>query len=179
MLYVALVSSEVIFWVLLLSGLAIRYGLCWRRVSRMVLGAILVNEATLLALAAWDLHRSGHASVDHVITAVVFGYVLIYGPHDLRAADAFVQRKLTGDAAPAAGGTKTVGETHARRERMGWYRHVAMWLVGVALMGFGVLVVGSFDAAGVLLEAAAIWATVLVIDGLISFSYTLWPRSAR
>ncbi len=177
MLYIALVASEVVFWVLLLGGLAIRYGLNWRRVSSVVLGAIPVNEAALLALAAWDLHRTGHASYDHVLTAVAFAYVVVYGRHDLRRADAFVQRKLAGGT--AVRGAKPAGKEHARKERRGWYRHAAMWLVGVALMGIGVLALGSVGDADTFVGAAGAWTFIVVIDGLISFSYTVWPRSAR
>jgi hypothetical protein len=43
-------------------------------------------------------------------------------------------------------------------------------------MGLGVLVVGCTDGAGALLTAAAVWRAVLILDGIISFSYALWPR---
>lgn len=48
MLYAALIASEIIFWILLLGALAIRYGLRWRRTSTVLLYAIVVNE-----LAGW------------------------------------------------------------------------------------------------------------------------------
>lgn len=180
MLYAALIGSEIIFWILLLGALAVRYGLGWHRVSTVILGVIVVNETALLGLAGWDLRRSGHASIDHVITAAAFGYIVVYAPRDLREADKWVQRKLrrTGQQqnTPPASRTKRTGQAHARAERRGWYRHARMWLVGVTLMMLGVLAGGSLDAGRTLFYSALVWTIILIIDGMISFSYTLWPK---
>jgi hypothetical protein len=65
---------------------------------------------------------------------------------------------------------------HAARERREWVRHLVAWTTGTALLGIGVLVVGDLDRTQALLNVAALWTLVLVVDFLISFSYTVRPR---
>lgn len=47
------------------------------------------------------------------------------------------------------------------------------------MLGLGVLVVGDLDRTTALVSTAVLWTLVLTIDFVVSFSYTLWPRSAE
>jgi hypothetical protein len=67
------------------------------------------------------------------------------------------------------------GPERARRERLGWYRHLLAWAVGTGLMGLGALLVG-FDRSSALLAPAVPWTIVLVIDFFVSFSYSAKAR---
>ena len=68
------------------------------------------------------------------------------------------------------------GRRHAAHQRREWLRHLVAWATGTALLGIGVLLVGDTDRTAALLNIAGLWTLVLVIDFLISFSYTLRPR---
>ena len=68
------------------------------------------------------------------------------------------------------------GRRHAAHQRREWFRHLAAWATGTALLGLGVLLVGDPDRTWALLNVVALWTLVLAIDFAISFSYALWPR---
>ena len=59
------------------------------------------------------------------------------------------------------------------RERAGWYRHARMWAVGVPLLGAFYLLA---DDGRALAAAAGIWTAILVIDFIVSFSYSVRDR---
>jgi MFS family permease len=75
---------------------------------------------------------------------------------------------------------------HARQERRRWSQHLTLFAVGQAV--FWVLgdswiaaqLSGDVpeDMSG-LMTASRIWVTILVVDFIWSFSYTLWPRRRR
>ena len=52
------------------------------------------------------------------------------------------------------------------------------WAVGTALLLTAVLVVGDGDRTGSLLHTAGVWTIVLVVDAVVSLSYSLSPRKA-
>jgi hypothetical protein len=51
--------------------------------------------------------------------------------------------------------------------------------VGNALMGAAVLVIGDAGRTEALVQTMRLWTLVLVIDGVISLSYTLSPRKPK
>ena len=61
----------------------------------------------------------------------------------------------------------------ALRERAGWYRHARMWAVGVPMLGAFYVLAGDGRA---LAAAAGIWTAILVIDFIVSFSYSVRDR---
>ena len=64
-------------------------------------------------------------------------------------------------------------------ERRAWLRHVVAWAVGCALIGLAVVLVGDPSRTEALAGVAGVWTIVLVIDGVISLSYTLSPRKPK
>jgi hypothetical protein len=69
------------------------------------------------------------------------------------------------------------GPERARRERAGWFRHVLAYAVGSGIMlALGLLSGQGYDA---LLGPAWTWTIVLVIDAIVSFSYTSGRDDAR
>jgi hypothetical protein len=51
-----------------------------------------------------------------------------------------------------------------------------MWAIGVPLLGLGYAIADDGEA---LAGAAAVWTTILAIDLLVSFPYTLSPADRR
>ena len=95
----------------------------------------------------------------------------------VRWADARVAHRFAGGPAPAR--PPRAGVAHAQAERGRWYRHLLAAAVAAGVTGAVTLAVGDWDRTEALWTTLAVWAIVLVIDFLWSFSYTLWPRGGR
>jgi hypothetical protein len=169
MLYGLIVAVEIGFWLVLLAGLAVRYGLRRRRA-----GAVLLAAAPmLLAAGVLDLHRGATAGTQHGLAAVYIGVSVAFGPMLIRWADARFAHRFAGGPAPVR--PPRHGRAHAAYERAMWLRHLLAWAVGVGLLGLAVLLVGGQRTAA-LRQIGTLWAVVLVVDFAISFSYTVFPR---
>jgi hypothetical protein len=131
----------------------------------------------LLAATTIDLRGGGEAAVPHALAAVYIGVSVAWGRQLIGWADARFAHRFAGGPPPAR--PAQTGRAHAARERREWLRHVTAWAVGTALLGLGVLAVGDVERTMALVNVGALWTLILAIDFLISFSYTLWPRSDR
>jgi hypothetical protein len=177
MIYAAIVACEVGFWVVLLAGLATRYGLRRPRLGGALLACVPLVDLALLIFSAVDLRRGGPAGTGHGLAAVYLGVTVAYGHRMVRWADGWFAHRYAG--APRPPRAPRAGASHAHREREGWRRHLLAWAVGCALLLAGVASVGDLERTQALLGIAAGWTVVLGIDFLISFSYTLFPRRSR
>ena len=119
----------------------------------------------------------GMASSPFSFDVVQIGVSVAAGRQLIGWADRQVAYRFAG--APKPRRPPRYGPEHARRERVGWYRHALAWAVGCALLLLACLLVGSWHRTTALTGTAAVWTVVLAIDFLISFSYTLWPRRER
>ena len=173
-LVLLIVACEVAFWVLLAAGLLARYLLRRPRLGALLLVLVPVVDLVLLVAATLDLQRGGEATVAHALAAVYLGVSVGFGHAMVRWADVRVAHWL--GAGPPPPRPPRTGPAHARRERRQWLRHALAWAVGTALMLLAWLVVGDPDRTEQLLQTAALWTLVLVIDGIVSLSYTVSPR---
>jgi hypothetical protein len=164
MLYAVLLASEIAFWALLVGGLYVRYALDRDRLSAALLIAAASTDLVVLVVAALDLAGGATAQTSHIIAALVVAYSVAYARHLAGIADRFVLRRLGRPVPEKPRPPKAV------RERAGWYRHARMWAVGVPLLLGGYALAGDGRA---LLAAAGIWTAILVIDFIVSFSYSM------
>lgn len=177
MLIALIIAAEIAFWLILLSGLATRYAFRRPRLGMALLVATPFVDLLLLAATTIDLRRGGEAALPHALAAVYIGVTVAWGHRMVSWADARFAHRFAGGAPPER--PPRTGRRHAARELREWLRHTVAWATGVALLGFGVLLVGNLDRTSALLNVAALWTLVLAIDFLISFSYTLWPRRSN
>lgn len=176
MLYVLILICEVAFWVLLMAALAARYLLRRARLSRALLLAVPAADLVLFTATTADLARGGAPGTPHALAAVYLGCSLAYGS----VLTAWADRRI----GPLFGGPKLpppprTGHEHAVRERMLWFRHLCAFVIGSAFVGLDVLVVGTGSATRPLVQLLGVWALILGIDFLWSFSYTLFPRKEK
>ena len=136
-----------------------------------LLAATPVVDLALLVATTIDLRRGGEAALPHGLAAVYIGVSVAWGRQIVSWADVRFAQRFAGGPPPER--PPRTGRGHAARERR---RHLKAWAVGSALLGLGVLVVGDLERTQALVNVAALWTLVLVIDFLISFSYTLRPR---
>jgi hypothetical protein len=172
-----IVICEVLFWAVLVAGLATRYLLRRRRLGGALLACAPLVDVVLLVATALDLRGGGTATVAHSLAAVYIGVSVGFGHRMVRWADVRFAHRYAGGPPPEP--KPRHGAAHAAYERAGWARHLLAWAVGVGLMGLAVLVVGDVARTQALLDTMRLWSVVLVVDGAISLSYTVSPRRPR
>jgi len=174
MLLMLIAACEVGFWVLLLAGLLARYALGRPRLGAALLVLTPVVDVVLLVAAIVDLRGGAEATAVHGLAAIYLGVSVAFGPALVRWADVRMAHRLGAGPPPTPAPKR--GPEHARHERRQWARHALAWAVCCSLMLLAWLIVGDADRAERLLQTAQLWTLVLVIDGVISWSYTLSPR---
>lgn len=177
MLIGLILVCEVLFWVVLLAGLVARYLLRRQRLGAALLVAAPLVDLILLTASALDLRSGGTATLAHGLAAVYIGVSVGFGHSMVRWADVRFAHRYAGGPAPAP--RPRHGREHAAYERRAWLRHVVAWATGCALLALAILLVGDPGRTTALANTARLWTVVLVIDGIISLSYTVSPRKPR
>ena len=174
MVVAVIIAAEIAFWLLLVSGLVARYGFGRPRFGIALLVATPLVDLALLAATTIDLRRGGEAALPHALAAVYIGVSVAWGKRIVSWTDARFAYRFAGAAPPVR--PPRAGRAHVAHQRGEWLRHLFAWVTGTALLGLGVLLVDDPDRSWALVNVAALWTIVLVIDFAISFSYVLWPR---
>jgi len=169
-----IIATEIAFWVVLLSGLTARYVLRRPRLGALLLVATPLVDLVLLGFTVLDLSNGATASVAHALAAIYIGVSLAFGHSLVQWADARFAHRFAGGPAPQR--APRSDRAHAAHARRGWRRHLLAWAIGVSLLLGAVAVVADAGRTEALLQTAGTWTLILVIDFLISFSYTLFPR---
>jgi hypothetical protein len=158
----------------LLAGLAVRYLAGARRASTVLLGCVPLVDVLLLAVSIIDLRRGGAATPGHGLAAIYIGVSVMFGPQMIRWADQRFAHRFAGGPRPV--GPPASGRAHAARERRQWLRHMLAYILAGGILGLFTLLIGDPNRTAPLWFPMAPWGIVLVIDFVISFSYTIAPR---
>jgi hypothetical protein len=172
-----IVACEIAFWILLLLGLTARYVLRARKMSTVLLICVPLVDVLLLAASALDLRAGAEATGAHGIAAIYLRVSLAFGGQMDRWADQRFAHRFAGGPSPTR--PPKAGREHAAHERRQWLRHLLAYAIGVLTMGFFTLLVGDVPRITPAWTPMAGWGIVLVVDFLISFSYTLAPRKTN
>ncbi|MPY49503.1 hypothetical protein [Streptomyces acidicola] len=174
MVVALIIACEVGFWVLLALGLAVRYLLKWRRTSVVLLLCEPVLELVLFVATAIDLKNGAEPSWEHGLAALYIGYTVAFGHYTIRWLDGHAAHRLGGGPPPPK--PPRYGRARARHEAKLWLRAVLGGAVALALLELAVWYVGDSGDASSLrgFQGAAVRA--VVIYGLITLSYMIWPR---
>lgn len=134
-----IVGCEVAFWVVLGSGLLLRYPLRLPRAGAVVLAAVPVVDLVLLIACAVDLHGGATAGQRHALAALYLGFSLAFGHRMVRWADARFAYRF-------AGGPKPQKPTNKRAHEWRLFGLAAIaWALTCAFLGAGIWWIG--DAA--------------------------------
>lgn len=169
---VAIVACEIGFWVLLVAGLAARYLLKARALSTALLVSVPLVDVALLAFSVVDLRRGGEAGTAHALAAVYLGVSVAFGHRMVRWADERFAHRFAGGPAPARLPAKGTRE-RAVRERRTWLQHLLAYVIAVLILGVFAVLIGDPDRTAALWNVLRLWSIVLLIDGVVSLSYSL------
>ncbi|MFG6115818.1 hypothetical protein ACGTN9_11545 [Halobacillus sp. MO56] len=169
-----IIACEVGFWIFAISGLFARYVLKKKRLGTFLLICTPVVDVILLIVTVADLKNGAVASTVHGLAAIYIGASVAYGHRMIQWADERFAFWFAGRNKPAK--KPRYGKARARIEREGWYLHVLAWIIGGAVLGAIIWYVGNASQTEALWRTLQLWTVVLVVDFIISFSYTLFPK---
>ncbi|WP_312192960.1 hypothetical protein [Exiguobacterium sp.] len=169
----AIVGCEILFWVFIVAGLIVRYGFRRERLGFRLMAMSPVIDIVLLLLTVFDLSRGSTATLAHGLAAIYIGVSLAFGKQMIAWADGVYRRFVLKEHVAKE------RISRARRERNGFYRHVLAFLIGGTLLGAMILWLGDAEQTESLLRTLQLWGLVLVIDGIISMSYTVFPARSK
>lgn len=169
----AIVCCEILFWVFIVAGLIVRYGFRREKLGFRLMAMSPVIDIVLLVLTVFDLSRGSTATIAHGLAAIYIGVSLAFGKQMIAGADGMYRRFILREQVSRERISK------GRKERNGFYRHVLAFLIGGALLGAMILWLGDAKQTESLLRTLQLWGLVLVIDGVISMSYTVFPARSK
>lgn len=142
-LVAGIIASEVLFWVLLLGGLAARYLLRARRLSSVLLVGVPLADLVLVTLTLIDLVGGSTPGNVHGLAAIYLGVSVSFGPYIVRRVDAWFAHRFAGGPAPAklpdSGPARLRHEWQSMKRMLGaWALAVPLLLVMVAVSGWRV-----------------------------------------
>lgn len=197
------IAVEVVFWLSLGLFIIIRYVLGWKKVSIWIALIFIASVLVDLVLGWIDYKQTGEFSLFQFIIIIFVVYTITSGYTDFRRLDIALQRKIakwkkqpepdvTGKLPPK------YGKAHAAYERRGWYLHVLTFFIFLIIFYFLTGVDVAFQWSDLLRkqfyadwwtdrgyglfgdpivnQITKLWFLVIVIDGIISFSYTFSPN---
>lgn len=185
-----LIGAEVSFWVLTGAFLVLRYWFGSDRGSLVLLALIVLDNLFILALGVLDYLSTGEFAAYQLVIAAVLIYGLTFGKGDMKRLDAYLKKRVarwkgqgSSEATPASrGGTSSPEQDRAKKERQGWYKHLALFVVGQGIL-FAVgeswpvaqLVGNVPEDLSALMNVSRIWCVVFVVDTIWSLSYAVFP----
>lgn len=177
MLVIMIILCELFFWVLIAAGLITRYLLKQQTLSLVLLAMTPVIDLALLAVTALDLKNGTAPTMAHGLAAVYIGVSVSCGKSMIAWADRHFAAKFCSSAVSPV--PNKYGKEHAAQERKGWVKHLLAFTIGtILLLGMTVLI-GETAQISVFIRIIKMWAVLLLIDFIVSFSYTVWPRKER
>jgi hypothetical protein len=178
MLYIVIICCEIFFWVFLISGLLFRYVLKKPKAGLVLLALSPVVDTVLLVTTVIDLRNGAAAAPVHALAAIYLGMSIVYGKRIIAWADARFAHRFGGGEPPQK--PPKYGETRAKAERAGWLRHALMFAISCALMTLLAVLSGSMgETINTFKGVVKLWGIILIIDFIVSFSYTVFPRNER
>lgn len=171
-----IIACEIGFWVFVLAGLVARYILKKKKLGTFLLICSPIVDLILLIATVFDLKNGAVATAVHGIAAIYIGVSVAFGPQMIKWADGRFSYRFGNGKKPDKGKNRKV---HAKQERERWYRHLLSWLIGTGILMSIIFYINNHSQTEVLLRTMQFWSLILVIDFIISFSYTLFPKKPK
>ena len=131
-LYFLIVGAEIAFWLVLLTGLAVRYLLAREALSRWLLVSLPLIDLFLLAFTTADLRGGTPATFAHGLAAAYVGFTVAFGAPVIRWADAHFAYRFAAGPVPIKAPSRGWGAV--RFELDMWLRSIAAWIIALVLI---------------------------------------------
>ena len=131
-LYWLIVGCEALFWVLLISALAVRYLLRRDRLSRAILFALPAVDMLLLIFTALDLRAGTPATFAHGLATAYVGFTVAFGSLIVSWADRWFAHRFADGPPPVT--AAACGWPAVRSDLMLWLRCILAWAITLALL---------------------------------------------
>lgn len=171
-----IIACEIGFWMFVLAGLTARYIMKKKKLGTFLLICTPIVDLLLLIATVYDLKKGAIASTIHGISAIYIGVSIAFGHQMVKWADARFHYRFGNGEKPVK---IHYGKVHARKQREGWYRHLLSWFIGGGILIGIVLFIHNHSQTEALLHTFQLWSLILVIDFIISFSYTVFPKKQK
>jgi hypothetical protein len=168
-LYWLIIGCEISFWLVLFLGLAVRYLLNRKRLSRILLLGLPVLDLALLAFTALDLGSGTPADFAHGLAAAYVGFTVAFGSVAVSWADQRFAHWFTDAPAPIKAPKR--GWPALRYELLLWVRCLAA--VAITLILLAGLIAYVNDASAT--EALNEWFQIAIGSAIFWFIFgPLW-----
>lgn len=168
-LLIFIVGCEIAFWVVLFSGLFIRYFLGLRTLSTVFLVSVPLIDVALLAATMLDLNRGATATIVHGLAAAYIGFSIGFGGGSIRWADTWFAHKFANGEAPEK--APTHGRHALRYEFVWWLRCVLSVFVTQLLVFLAITYIDDSTRS----EQLELWLTLPLITVALWFVFgPLW-----
>jgi hypothetical protein len=172
----AIVTCEIMFWVVIIAGLSVRYIFKRKKLGLFFLALTPVLDIILLVIAGIDLANGASATTAHALAAIYISVSIVFGKSMVTWADERFRYFVIKQGPPPL---KRYGMDHARHYFKSWLKHVLAFLLGAGILYGLILWINDSARTEALLSILTVWSVVVVIDLLISGTYFLWPRKAK
>ncbi len=166
-LYWLIVACEVMFWVAMIAGLAVRYLLRREGISRALLLSLPVIDILLLAFTALDLRAGNAATFAHGLATAYVGFTVAFGSIAVGWADSHFSHRFAAGPAPVKAPDR--GWKAVRYDLQLWFRCIVAWVIALSLLSALIAYVGD----GARTEPLHLWFRVAF--GSILFWFIFGP----
>lgn len=174
MIGIFILACEIGFWLFVLAGLIARYRFNKNQLSLILFLCTPMVDLLLLIFTLFDLKNGAVADTFHGLAAVYIGVSIAFGRQMIKWADQQYAYRFADGEKPVK--RKKYGKELAKEERKGWYRHLLSWVIGGGLLALMIVYINNLEQSFALVRFLFGWTIVLIIDFLISFSYTVFPK---
>ncbi|MEK3672759.1 MULTISPECIES: hypothetical protein [unclassified Paenibacillus] len=172
----AIVTCEVLFWVVILAGFTARYIFKRNTLGLILLALTPVLDIILLVISGVDLAGGASATTAHALAAVYISVSIVFGKSMIAWADERFRYYVTRQGAQPV---KRYGMEHARHYFKGWVKHLLSFALAAGIL-YGLIVwIDDPARTEALLSILTVWSVVVGIDLIITVTYFIWPRQIK
>jgi hypothetical protein len=172
-----IVLCEVAFWVVILTGLSLRYLFNLKKLGFFFLALTPLIDLILIAITSFDLYRGATATVAHGLAAVYIGVSLAFGKNMIDWIDVRFQKYIL--KTDASMPEKLTGIPFANHYAKGFIRHLIAFAIGCSILALMIFYIDDSSRTEALYGIMKVWGFILAIDVYITSSYFFWPKKPK
>ena len=169
----AIIIAEILFWVVIVLGLVVRYVFKQQKLSFYLFVCIPIIDVILLVMTAVDLYYGGKGTIAHALAAVYLGISIVYGKSMIQWADNLFQRLVYKKKTAKA---KLYGMEYGIQQLKGALKHLAAYVIGALFLALMLYLSKESFENSAFYQILRLWTIVVVIDFIIAILYIIFPR---